>query len=169
VNAPITRQRGLIMNLLSKIFSIFKKNHTENNRTWKTGEFEHEGFPLFLRFPVGLEYDELKHTYPQFITVTHFLDEVKSNGLPESEYNKSLFDFDDQLVNILEKANAGMTVLVETFAGKRIYYMYSKSDFPPSLLENKIKESFPDHKIEVESNSDKEWSFIKGYSKDWNF
>ena len=138
-------------------------------RPWMQTELEYEGFPLYLRYPAGLNYDELKITYPQFITITHILSEVKSNGLPKSEYNKSLFGFDGQLVDILEKAGAGLTVLVETFGGKRAYYMYSKDDFSPELLEKKLKESFPEHEIEISSSVDNEWSFIKQYAKDWKF
>ncbi len=138
-------------------------------RPWKTGSFEYEGFPLLLRVPDGLIYDELKEIYPQFISVTHYLSKVKNNGLPETDYNQSLYEFDEQLVGALENAGAGITVLVETFGGERTYYMYSKSDFPPEMLENELSKTFPEHQIEISSKIDKEWSFIKQYANDWKF
>ena len=137
------------------------------DRPWKTGSFEYEGFPLLLRVPDGLNFDALKDAYPQFISVTHYLSKVKANGLPEPEYNESLFDFDDQLVGALENGRAGVTVLVETFGGKRTYYMYAKSDFAPELLERELDNNFPEHQIEIGSKTDKEWSVIKRYANDW--
>lgn len=138
-------------------------------RPWKTGSFEYEGFPLLLRVLDGLKYDELKEIYPQFISVTHYLSEVKSNGLPESDYNESLYDFDAQIVELLENAGAGITVLVETFGGERTYYMYSKSDFSSELLEKELNKTFPEHHIEINSKPDEKWAFIKRYANDWKF
>lgn len=139
------------------------------DRTWSTGSFDYEGFPLYLRYPVGLKYEKLKAIYPKFISVTHMLRKVKNNGLPETDYNELLFDFDGQLIDVLEDSGAGITVLVETFGGKRTYYMYSKSDFSSSILEKNLTTSFPEHELEFYSKDDKEWSFIKRYAKDWGF
>lgn len=140
-----------------------------DDRPWKTGSFEYEGFPLLLRVPDGLNYDALKQIYPQLISVTHYLSNVEANGLPEADYNASLIVFDDQLVGALEDTGAGITVLVETFGGERTYYMYSKSDFQPELLEQELNKTFPEHRIEISSKTDKEWSFIKRYANDWEF
>lgn len=158
------------MNRLILIFIfVLTGNVMAEERPWMQAELDFEGFPLYLRYPAGLKYEELKKSYPKFITVTHILSEVKNSGLPKSEYNESLFEFDGQLIDILENAGAGITVLVETYAGERAYYMYSKDDFLPELLEKKLKESFPEHEVEISSKNDSEWSFIKQYAKDWDF
>jgi len=138
-------------------------------RPWKTGEFEYDGFPLYLRVQDGLNYNELEKDYPQFISVTHNLSSVKNNGLPESDYNKSLIDFDGYLIGILEHSANGITVLVETFGGKRTYYMYSRSDVDVSSIEQEIEQLYPEHQLEIESSNDNDWSFIRKYANDWNF
>ncbi len=144
-------------------------NAIAQNRHWKVGIFEYEGFPLMLRAPDGLKYDELKEIYPKFISLTHHLSNVKDNGFPEDVYNESLFDFDNQVVKSIEDDGSGITVLVETFAGRRIYYMYSKTDFDPGLLKKELNRKFPEHRIEIDSRMDNEWSFIKNYANDWKF
>lgn len=136
---------------------------------WKTGSFEFEGFPLLLRFPSGLDYDSLKPSYPKLITVSHLLEKVQNNGLPELDYNKSLNDFDDHLVGEPIPVNDRITVLVETFGGKRNYYIYCIKDISIDSFEKQLCEMFPNYRLEVNSEVDKEWSFIKRYEKDWLF
>ena len=166
------RALGLIVNfqiLIVLSILLISGNVVAEDRPWKTGSFEYKGLPLLLRVPDGLKYDELKEIYPQFISVTHYLSKVKNNGLPDADYNESLFDFDEQLVGVLENTGAGITVLVETFGGERTYYMYSKSDFSSESLEKELHETFPEHQLEINSKTDKEWSFIKRYANDWKF
>ena len=155
--------------LLIIIFSIslIGANILADETPWKTARYEYEGFPLLLRLPDGLKYDELKETYPQYISVTHILSSVTNDGLPEKHYNRSLFDFDERVMSALEENGAGITVLVETFGGKRTYYMYSKVDFSTELLVTQLNKEFPEHIIEIDSKNDKEWSFIKQYANDW--
>ena len=140
-----------------------------DTRPWKTGEFEYEGFPLYLRVPDGLNYDELSKSYTQLIDVTQILSEVKSNGLPEADYNKTLIDFDGFLVNYLERLGKGITVLVETFGGKRSYYMYAKPEFEVFVLKQEINKLYTQHRVEIETNTDQSWSFIRQYANDWKF
>ena len=141
----------------------------EEERPWYTATCDYEGVPLYLRYPNGLDYDDLGENYPQLIIVTHVLSEVTNNGLPTGEYNESLLSFDNHLVDVLENSSAGFTVLVETFGGKRTYYMNAKDDFPHSLLESMFEGSYSMHEITVESVSDDNGSFIKKYSKEWGF
>lgn len=140
-----------------------------NDERWKFGDFEYEGFPLLLRSPFKLDYDELQVQYPQFISMTHKLKDVMNNGLPNREYNRSLFEFDIFVSEVLEKERTGVTVLVETFGGNRNYYMYSAESVEITTLEKKITDKFPEQEILIESKIDKSWSFIRAYSNDWNF
>ena len=107
----------LIMNkhLLTIFIAILLVgNIMASERSWKTGETEYEGLPLFLRFPDKLNFDLLQQQYPKRISVTHLLSEVTNNGSPESNYNETLYEFDGYLVNYLEDNGHGITVLVET-------------------------------------------------------
>jgi len=136
---------------------------------WITGKFEYEGSPLHLRVPKGLNYDELSVKYPKFISVTHSLSQTTDNGLPVPEYNSTLGDFDEFLIKYLENNNMGITVLVETFGGNRTYYMYSNKGFNIETFNSSITQKYSQHIVEIDSNIDDQWSFIKQYSEDWGF
>jgi hypothetical protein len=138
-----------------------------NDERWKTGSFEYEGFPLFLRSPYKLNYDELQILYPQFISLTHILKDVNNNGLPNKEYNQSLFEFDTFVSEVLENKRNGVTVLIETFGGKRNYYMYSIEEIDTVKLKELILNNFPDQEILIESRLDLKWGFIRAYASDW--
>lgn len=75
---------------------------------WLTTQTEYEGTPLLLRIPNYKNIWEYQSKYPQLISITHIFDFVKENGLPTSEYNKSLFDFDNEVVNIFQGKNNGI-------------------------------------------------------------
>lgn len=138
-------------------------------REWKFCKFEYEGFPLLLRLPVGLNYNELSRLYTLLISVEHHLSKVTGNGLPNKEYNETLIDFDEYVINSLELRNEGICVLVETFGGNRTYYMYAKDSTEIDKIEEDLKTKYPEHKVELEMKTDKDWSFIKRYANEWRF
>jgi len=142
---------------------------TTHDRAWKTGAVEHEGVPLYLRFPDGLDYDTLQKTYPQLIVLKQQLLHVNDKGAPQADHNDSLGEFDTYIVNFLEKSGNGITVLVETFGGKRIYYMYSKTSIDASAMESAIRRTYPEHSVTISAKSDREWGFIRRYAREWKF
>ena len=138
-------------------------------RKWNVGEYKYEGYPLLLRFPIGLDYDALSKEYPQLVVATFEFSEVTSNGLPESNYNKSLEYFDLYLSSRIERDGEGITVLIETFSGKRIFYMYSKRELDLEQLKNKVAAQYPKNHLVWEKQLDSGWKFIKKYAHDFNF
>ncbi len=100
------------------------RDKAEKETKWYTGEVQHEGFPLHLRFPERPDFDSLQEKFSSLLLATHKLDRVKPSGVPEAAYNASLADFDHDLITAFEQPSTGMTVLVETFGGMRTYYMY---------------------------------------------
>lgn len=136
----------------------------EKEEKWFTGEVEHEGFPLLLRFPEEKNYEELQSNCPVFIWLTHNLAKVTSDGLPEKEYNKSLEEFDLRIIEDCE-----CIVLVETFSGKRNYYGYVPEDFDLERVMGIIKDDFPNEDFEWNSKLDENWKFIKRYADDYKF
>jgi hypothetical protein len=84
---------------------------------WLTTKIEHEGFPLYLRKPDYQDIFSFKENFPNVLRVTQKLKEVKSNGLPESDYNMSLIDFDGQMCKLFDEKGEGLIFLIETFAG----------------------------------------------------
>src|SRR5258705_10453022 len=92
--------------------------------TWATAKMEYEGFPLMLRRPTNLDVDSLRPALPTLAVVTHEFTKRKSNGLPEPDYNESLFEMDLELVRAVDVYRMGVPALVETFGGKRHYSFY---------------------------------------------
>ncbi|EAR09234.1 DUF695 domain-containing protein [Reinekea blandensis] len=150
-----------VLILLSSVFA--------SGKSWESMSFEYEGYPLYLRIPIGQDYENLSESYSKHISITHHLEKVLSNGLPENEYNESLIDFDSQVTSVLENTELGVTVLVETFGGRRTYYMYSVSSLSVEHFKNELSNKFPEYSIDVHSYSDEDWSFIKQYSEEWGF
>jgi len=130
---------------------------------WLTKKIEYEGFPLYLRKPDYQDIFIYRDKFPNVLHVTHNLKEVKSNGLPESDYNESLFEFDGQMCNIFDTKDKGIIFLIETFAGKRHYYYFisDSADYEKGI--EKVKRDNPDLDIEIHSYADKEWGFLKDY------
>jgi len=134
---------------------------------WKTGTTEYEGFPLLLRLPVGLDYDSLQYQYPRLFLVTHTLDIVQQSGLPDATYNKGLIEFDDAMVTLFSNNNSGLTVLVETFCGKRIYYMYVSNSADTETAMKHMQKNYSDCRLTWQLKNDSQWGFIRKYAKDY--
>lgn len=132
---------------------------------WKTAQTTHEGFPLLLRAPAGLEYDSLRKRFPRLLVATHRLARVQPSGLPEPDYNRSLEEFDHHLVGTFESLEQGVTVLVETYAGKRIYYSYIASTADLEAQKHRTRARFPDHDLAWEAREDPDWRFIRKYAR----
>jgi hypothetical protein len=90
---------------------------------------------------------------------------VKSNGLPESEYNQSLAEFDHAVHEFIESEGSGLVVLVETFAGKRTYYTYVGAAATFKSRFEKLKETYPRNVIHVEYREDPLWETYELYRK----
>jgi hypothetical protein len=130
---------------------------------WLTKKIEYEGFPLYLRKPDYQDIFVYQDNFPNVFHVTQNLKDVKSNGLPESDYNESLSEFDGQMCKLFDKRDEGIIFLVETFAGKRHYYYFISVSADYEKRIEKIKRENPDVDIETDSYADKDWGFLKDY------
>ncbi|MCX7428089.1 MAG: DUF695 domain-containing protein [Planctomycetia bacterium] len=135
---------------------------------WYSGEIRHEGFPLHLRFPERPDFDALQKKLPKLLIVTHSLAKVKPSGVPEAEYNYSLAEFDHELVTAFEPSS-GITVLVETFGGRRTYYIYVAPDAPIDATKQRFATKYAQHKLDWQLRDDPGWKFIRGYSEEYHF
>jgi uncharacterized protein len=136
---------------------------------WYTGEVQREGFPLLLRFPAKPDFDTLSRRYPKLFVVEHTLAKVMPSGLPEPAYNHSLADFDHDLVSAFERLVSGITVLVETFGGRRNYYIYVSADAPVEDVKRRLCTKYPQHQLDWSLQDDAGWKFIRRYSKEYKF
>ncbi|RED21968.1 uncharacterized protein DUF695 [Flavobacterium cutihirudinis] len=130
---------------------------------WSTLQTEYEGLPLYLRKPNYKNIYEYKTKYPELICITHEFDNVKDNGLPTSEYNKSLIDFDNEVVNIFQEKNNGIIFLVETYGGARNYWFFGENSESISSLFNDLKNKYSKNKLELDSQNHSDWTFLEEY------
>ena len=132
-------------------------------QAWATAKIDYEGFPLYLRKPDYEDIFSYRDKFSNILWVTQNLKEVKSNGLPESDYNESLFDFDGQMCDLLDNKGEGLIFLIETFAGKRNYYYFIPDSVDYKDKIEKVKKDNPDLDLETGSYSDKDWGFLEKY------
>lgn len=148
---------------------IMAADASRKETKWYTGEVQHEGFPLHLRFPERPDFDSLQKKYPKLLAITHTLSKVTSSGIPEADYNESLAEFDHELVTAFEGSSSGITVLVETFAGRRRYYTYVASHAPLEVTKKRLSSTYPQHKLDWMLRDDAGWKFIRRYSEQHHF
>jgi hypothetical protein len=134
---------------------------------WKTKQVTHEGFPLFLRYPEQLDFGTLRVAFPNLAVITHHLSMVRPNGLPDADYNDKLFRFDMDVRAAFEAPSVGVTTLIETFAGKRNYYIYVGKGTDVANYLSSLARLHPDEKLTWTVRADPEWSFIKRYSAEY--
>ena len=135
--------------------------------SWVSIELTYEGFPLFLRRSVNLDTDSLQALFSNLAVLTHKFSKREPNGLPEADYNDSLFDFDREIVGAMNSDGKGVPVLIETFGGKRNYYFYVAADANVEELFLAISRRHPNKKLTWSVRPDATWSFIKKYTKEF--
>jgi len=147
------------------LFTITSCGHynSEKEMRWLTTDTVYNGFPLYLRLP---DYDDVwrfKKKYSNLLCITQKLEKVKDNGLPESDYNASLMDFDGELVDLFDNKTEGIIILVETFGGARNYWYYISSNVDYKTKVDNIRKKYTSNKIETDLQDDKDWGFIIKY------
>lgn len=136
-------------------------------QSWKSKEITHEGFPLLLRYPENVDFDFHKDVFPNLAVITHEFSKVNSNGLPDAEYNRGLFQFDSDIRSAFEKREVGHAVLIETFAGKRNYYIYVGTETNVGEIASAVSKKYPHENLTWLTRPDPEWGFIKQYSRNF--
>ena len=136
-------------------------------RKWLTAEKTHEGFPLFLRRPTGLDVTALRQSLPSLAVVTHTFARRKPDGLPEPDYNDGLADMDFALVTAFDIDQTGVPVLIETFGGERNYYFYVAPDTDVPDVVSAIARRYPAERLTWTVRPDPEWSFIQKYEREY--
>ena len=65
--------------------------------------------------------------------------------------------------------DTGFPVLIETYAGKRTYYIYVTAELDAVAAVVQLRRMFPEHKIESEVRKGSGWRLIRQYSEDYSF
>jgi hypothetical protein len=134
------------------------------DRNWETKEIIHEGFPLLLRYPEKQNVSSIRSAFPTLAVITHHFSEVRNNGLPYPDYNDTLFDFDAKIREAFESKDLGLVMLIETFAGKRNYYIYSILDADIANILADTTNQYSQHKITWLTRLGPNWNFIDKYT-----
>jgi hypothetical protein len=125
----------------------------------------YEGQPMALRVRPDADTAENRALYPRLAVVTHRLAEVRSDGLPESNYNDGLPTFELAVIEALEADGAGLVVLVETFVGERSYYAYVVAASHAESAFRSLSERFSEHDLAISGRSDREWGLLDEYRR----
>jgi hypothetical protein len=142
-------------------------NNSSKDSAWETLKRTYEGFPLYLRRPVGLDFDALAPKFKVQVALTHTFSFRRFDGAPEPIYNKSLEEFDLSVTRYFDQSGDGQVVLVKTFGGKRNYYFYVAASVDLDAMVSDLRGRFPGYNLEVQSASDPEWSFIRRYTSEF--
>jgi hypothetical protein len=132
---------------------------------WLTTMAEYEGMPLALRVRPAVDTAENRRAFPHLAVVTHELAEVKSNGLPASEYNRSLLQFDMALLGAICGNEAGIVFLVETFSGERNYYGAIADPAALPARVEQLRTCYPQHALTSSVRAGAAWKFYDDYRK----
>jgi hypothetical protein len=139
----------------------------EDGTPWESKQRAYEGFPLYLRRPIGLDFDALSARFPVHLTVSHEFSFRRFDGAPESRYNGALEEFDVAVTRYFAGSNDGQVVLVETFGGTRHYYFYVAPSVTVGPMLADLRARFPGYRLEAEARSDPSWNFIRRYTAEY--
>src|SRR5882757_7169644 len=114
---------------------------------WQVLERVYEGFPLYLRRPLGLEYNSPPMGLTILLTVTHTFNFRRLDGRPESPYNQGLEDFDVAVTGYFASVKIGQVVLVETFGGERNYYFYVAPSVDTQAMLSDLRTRYPENRL----------------------
>ena len=140
-------------------------------RPWLNSDTIHEGYPIYFRRPDirVSDFESLRPQFPILLVITQQLSQVQSNGLPESNYNRSLEALDSALIEPFRDEAHGLVAVVETFAGKRTYYIYSNALFDLDEFERAISAGYGDARLSWKRHDDPTWRLFCGYAADFQF
>jgi len=134
-----------------------------NAPAWLGSTVEHEGHPLALRVRPHADSTVNRERLPHLVAVTHHLDRVREDGLPEAAYNNELAAFDADVIESLERYGKGLVALIETLAGRRTYYAYAKGiDLGMDALVE-LQEKYPGHRVTESRKASEGWALFARY------
>jgi hypothetical protein len=125
----------------------------------------HEGRRLLLRRPEALDVETVSKGLPRLVVITHVLEELRPDGLPEAEYEETLALLDNALVSYPAEKGLGKAVLVETFQGRRNYYWYTAATPPLEQVRDALLDAHPGHELEFHEKPDADGSVLRAYAR----
>ena len=137
--------------------------HEPLKAQWLGSTVQHEGFPLALRVRPDADSPANQKALPHLVALTHHLDEVRADGLPEAAYNEGLALFDGGAIECFERYGMGLVVIVETFAGRRTYYAYARDVALGAKVLAELNENYPSHRLTESHEANDRWGLFARY------
>ena len=138
---------------------------TSDDNEWLGATVQYEGYPMALRVRPRATTTDHRARLQYLAALTQQLAHVRKDGLPEAAYNRSLFDLDLSVVAALEEDASGLTVIVETFAGKRRYYAYVTDPARAEAALGKVRRDHPGHELSLSGRPDPTWELYSEYER----
>jgi hypothetical protein len=132
---------------------------------WVLSQHQYKGFPLLVRRVERLPFPLRRAELPVLAVITHTFAKRRADGLPEPEYNESLFDMDEMLIELM--SGIGSAVLIETFGGKRHFYYYVTDGDEAEARFQSVNRDFPSEDLSLDCRPDASWDFIYRYFKNF--
>ena len=156
-----TSSLGALGNVIG--ISDVSEGEKSSDLLWHRLSLEYEGFPLHLRWPAGVDFDDLSGRFPKLFVLTHTFTFRRPDGTPEPTYNDTLANFDLTVTRSFRTDRTGQIVLIETFGGKRNYYFYVMSTFDGGTYCLLLSGQFPGYNLSETTREDPAWHFIRNY------
>lgn len=136
-----------------------------DNPQWLTKMTTYCEQSLAIRLRTEQAVSAVREVYTCLLVLTHELREVRNDGMPDPDYNEQLFNFECELFCKLEVN--GKVILVETFAGKRIYYAYVENEAESKARASEVLTKFGlTLETSFRGGADPHWKFYSQYVSD---
>jgi hypothetical protein len=123
----------------------------------------YEDAPLALRVRSGVRFWRGRQDMPHLLAITLHLAQVRSDGLPVPDYNRTLCDLDVETTRRCERDGDAVVVLIETFSGERTWYAYGRERPNGEAVLRDIAARFPGHRFTFRATVDAEWKCWETY------
>ena len=130
--------------------------------TWSRTETEYDGLPLLLRRPNHQGIWSLQNDFSKLVLIKHNLSKVCNDGLPDSDYNDTLAEYDSYMCNLFCGTDNGIIILIETYSGSRNYFYYVHHRVDVNSQLNAARKKF-EVDLTIVEKIDRAWEFLTGY------
>ncbi|MEY2930355.1 MAG: hypothetical protein RL033_1104 [Pseudomonadota bacterium] len=130
---------------------------------WSLGQGECDGKPMFVRINTGASLLAGKPRFEQRVGVSVPFRSPNANGFPRPEEGRVLDAIEDQLVDALTAAGAGIFVLAVTTAGMREFVFYTSDATASQSQVEKVAQAIGSHTLQHVVEHDAEWDVFQQF------
>ncbi|MGY2146712.1 DUF695 domain-containing protein [Pseudomonas azotoformans] len=128
------------------------------DNTWSVGKADIQGRPVIYKFIDAMPPASTRQTLPWLTIISWKYDDSESYGMPSSETNRKMIEFEDTLEKLSDNNNAYLEVYSAT--GNNIkelaFYIADRKTFMANL--NEVLRNKPYYPIDIKFYEDGDWS-----------